>query len=248
MIAGRPVGGQELLLLRPERAGAHEHVGRAGAGAVIGRPEHDGVPGERGGGAERRSGRGQDLLLQGPGGARPHEHVGRAAAGDHGRVPGDRRRAAEEISRRAVGGEDLLLLAPRGARADENVGRARIRARGGVVPGRPHHGRVPRDRYRAAQEVVGRSALRGQDLLLLAPGRSRAHEHVRRARVHRGRDVVAGRPRHHRVPGNRHRLAEEVARGRVGGHELRLLGPGRPGAHEDVARARVPCAGKVVRG
>ncbi len=110
-----------------------------------------------------------------------------------------------------------------------------------VVQVRPDDHRVAGDRHRDA-EAVARRSVRRQELLLLGPGRPRAHEHVRRARIHAARRVVEARPDHDRVPGDRHREAEVVARRSVRRQELLLLGPGRPRAHEHVRRAGIHAA------
>ena len=72
-------------------------------------------------------------------------------------------------------------------------------------------------------EVVAGGAVAGSELRLLAPARSGAREHVGRALVGGGADVVAVRPDQGGVAGEGDGLAEAVAGGAVAGGELRLL-------------------------
>ena len=258
------VRGRERLLLAPGRARAHEDVCRAIAGQCHSegrRPDHDRVPGDRHRVAEEAEFKGvrrYELLLLVPGRSRAHEHVRRTCIGialrvlsvrsdDHG-IPGDRHRVAEPIVCRPIRCQELLLLAPSRARADEHIRRARILASRGVIPPRPDHDCVRcirRDRHRPS-ELVAPPSVGCQELLLLAPGRARAYEHVRRARIPTARRVIPVRPDHHRIPGERHRRSELVARPSVRCQEFLLLAPGRARAHEDVRRACIHAGRGVI--
>ena len=183
-------------------------------------------------------------LLQRPRRPRTHVHGGQACvvvrgstrgAHDHG-VPGHRNRGPKEL---CPGLAQDLLLAPERPLADERVGEAgTVEARWRSNVRRPHDDRVPGDRDRGAEVVVG--ARIGRDELLRAPGRSRAREDVGRAAGIGQWPVVVGSPDHDRVAGDGNGLTEVIAGGHVGSgrREFRLLGPGRPGPGEHVHRSR----------
>ena len=59
------------------------------------------------------------------------------------------------------------------------------------------------------------------------------------------RRVVRGRPDHHRIPGERYRVAEILQGPRVRREKLLALGPGGSRSDEDVGRARVDAADRV---
>ena len=258
------VGRRQLGCLgggRPSRRGLHEHVGGAGAGAVVVvvvRPDHHGVPARCHGYPEFviRSAVGRRQLGR-LGGGRPsrrgpHEHVGRAGAGavvviqmrphDQG-VPVNRYRSPELVRITAVGRRQLGRLGgvrPSRGGLHEHVGRA-----GGAavdkVPTRPRGHRVPIHRDRPS-ELIPTNAVRRRQLGCLGgarPSRGGPHENIGRAGTGAA-VVVPSRPHHHRVPVHRYRPPEVIAPSAVGRRQLGRLGGARPsrgGPDEYVGRA-----------
>ena len=238
VICGRIRGG-EFLLLRPSRPRANEDVHAARDRAMASCSNHDIVPRDGHTAAEPvicGSIRGREFLLLRPGRPRANEDV-RATAitpsviiairPNHGVVPGDGHAAAETVIVRRIRGREFLLLRPGRPRANEDVCATRVR----VIARCPNQGVVPRDGHAGAESgTFGR--IRGREFLLLRPGRTRANEDVRAARVR----VMARCSNHGVVPGDGHTFAEMVICGRI--REFLLLRPGRPRANENVRAAR----------
>src|SRR5262249_45188758 len=109
----------------------------------------------------------------------------------------------------------------------------------------PDRGGVAADRH-ADAEVIEGGAVAGGQLLLLAPGRARAHEHVRRALLGVAPHLVLARPDHGGAAAARHADAEVIRGGAVAGGQLLLLAPGGARAPAPLRRALLGVAPHLV--
>src|SRR5438132_1424821 len=85
--------------------------------------------------------------------------------------------------------------------------------------------------------MISGGAVRSRQLLLLSPDGPAAHEHIHRSlEIVKPHSLLVGAD-DRRVPIDRHRPAKLVKRRGVGCHQLLLLSPDTPAAHEHVRRA-----------
>ncbi len=195
MVVGRPVTRQELGLLGPDATAAHEDVRRA---RIRSRCRHRRKP--RPGRYPRRARRSRQSSpgppRHSPGAwpARSRRHrcarrrtpspscpvVVIAVSPDQGGIPGERDGAAKVVVGRPVTRQELGLLGPDATAAHEDVRRTRV-SPVVVIPASPDQGGIPGERDGDAKLVAGRPVTR-QELGLLGPDATAAHEDVRRAR------------------------------------------------------------------
>ena len=177
----------------------------------------------------------------------------------HGhRIPVNRHRVAEIVSRPRIRRLQVRLLAPTPSAPHKHIGRSSVGStivtlcavhpgRVAVLPGCSHHHRVPEDRHPIAENIP-RLRIRRLQIRLLEPRPATAHEHIRRPRrrpgvialvpVHPGgAAALRVRSHHDRIPRDRQRIPEQITAPGVRRLQISLLRPHAPAPHKNICRS-----------
>ncbi len=227
-------------LVGPGRRGG----GRCADLAVVRRVDR---AGGEGGAADTAGGRGGDAVVEV---RRARGDVGGhvvLVGADNRRRGGRGDRVAEEVGGGAVGRRQLRLLGPDRAGLEEDVRRARGLDGAHVVLVGADDRRRAVDRDREAEQI-GELPVGGGELRRLGPGGAALREHVRRAGLAVGADLVVRAADDRARAARRDGRAEPVVGRRVVGKELLLLGPGGAALAVRVGRAGLAGAAHGVVG
>ena len=157
------------------------------------------------------------------------------------------RNPAELIPIGSITRYELLLLCPGRSRTHEGIRRAGVDSARNVVRLRNDDYCVPRHRD-TKPELILISSITRHELLLLYPGRSRTHEHVRGPMIFTNdtREIVTECPDNHAVTIDRDREPELIPGRGIARDKLLLLNPRAAGTHEDVRSPGVDTTRQVL--